>query len=206
MTVGWDRLRLAVASREPRIVDAPGLRRAAVSMVLRDGAAGIEMLFIRRAEDPQDPWSGHIGFPGGRVEPSDAGFHQAAVRETREEVGIDLDRWGDFFGPLDQIRAIARMRPVDLCIAPFVWRLTGEQEVEPNDEVASAHWVLLDALLDPPAQGTMEYEHGGAMLRFPCLRVDDLVIWGLTYRMFSELAERLAGVEAAANVRQVSAP
>jgi hypothetical protein len=36
----------------------------------------------------------------------------------------------------------------------------------------------------------MDYVHQGSTLQFPCLRVDDLVIWGLTYRMFSGFEER----------------
>jgi 8-oxo-dGTP pyrophosphatase MutT (NUDIX family) len=182
-------------SREPLTVEAAGLRQAAVALVMRDGVTGIELLFIRRAEDPQDPWSGHIGFPGGRVEPSDAGFREAAARETLEEVGIDLAR-GEFLGALDPMRAVARMRPVDLVIAPFAWRLAEDQPIVASPEVASAHWLQLDELLDPAREDTMEYEHAGAMLRFPCLRVGGLVIWGLTFRMFTELAERLRSADA----------
>ncbi len=194
MGVGWERLERALASREAREVDAPGLRQAAVSLVFREQDGALELLFMKRAEDPNDPWSGQIGFPGGRVEPTDSGFRAAAVRETAEEVGIDLDAWGEYLGPLDQLRAVARMRPVDLVIAPFAWRLREHRGVVANAEVASTHWVALDALLDTANHGTMEYDHAGAMLRFPCVRVAGLVIWGLTFRMFGELAERLAGL------------
>ena len=41
----------------------------------------------------------------------------------------------------------------------------------------------------------MDYAHQGESLQFPCLRVDELVIWGLTYRMFMSFQERLGGEE-----------
>ena len=71
-------IRQRVAGRVPRRVlgDAPLTqhladaaatpRRAAVAVILRDAMRGPEVLFIRRAEHPRDPWSGHMAFPGGR--------------------------------------------------------------------------------------------------------------------------------------------
>jgi hypothetical protein len=49
-----------------------------------------EMLFIKRAANERDPWSGHIAFPGGRRDASDESDVAVAVRETWEEVGLDL--------------------------------------------------------------------------------------------------------------------
>ena len=63
---------------------------AAVALVLRPGTGGLEALFIKRAEHPDDPWSGHVGLPGGRAEDSDPGLVHTAVRETEEEIGLRL--------------------------------------------------------------------------------------------------------------------
>jgi 8-oxo-dGTP pyrophosphatase MutT (NUDIX family) len=49
-----------------------------------------EILFIKRAARQGDKWTGHIAFPGGRRDPEDADDCIAAIRETWEEVGIDL--------------------------------------------------------------------------------------------------------------------
>src|SRR5690348_5643849 len=72
---------------------------AATVVVVRDGAAGIEVLLLRRSARP--PFGGMWVFPGGRVEPGDAdpsrpmdelaAARRAAVRETREEAGLVLD-------------------------------------------------------------------------------------------------------------------
>jgi 8-oxo-dGTP pyrophosphatase MutT (NUDIX family) len=193
VTPDRDALRAALA-RPPARVEKPGLKRAAVALVLRPGAAreaGDELLFIRRAQHPRDPWSGQIGFPGGRAEPGDAGPRETALRETREEVGLDLERDAEELGALDEVRAMARLRPQNLVIAPFVFRLVAPKPTHPSSEVDAVLWLPLARLLDPVSRGTMPYVHEGATLRFPCLDVDGLVIWGLTYRMFEDLRGRL---------------
>src|SRR4051812_23466320 len=96
-------------------------RRAAVAIILREHEGGLEALFIRRADHPLDPWSGQMAFPGGRQDPEDADLLATALRETVEEVGIDLAAAGELLGTLDEVRAMARMRPMDLVIAPYVF-------------------------------------------------------------------------------------
>jgi 8-oxo-dGTP pyrophosphatase MutT (NUDIX family) len=183
----WDDLGRALARREPVLVGAD-VPRAAVALALRDGSRGdIELLFIRRAEHERDPWSGHMGFPGGRAEPADESLEATAVRETLEETGLELARGAVRIGALDEVKALARGRPVDLAIAPFVFRLREPQDGSPSHEVVSLHWLSLDRLLAPQTRSTMQYEHEGAVLELPCLRIEGLVIWGLTYRMFDNL-------------------
>jgi len=163
--------------------------RAAVALILRDGERGIELLFIRRADHPQDPWSGQMAFPGGRVEPGDADLIATAKRETDEEIGLDLGQAGELIGALDEVRAMARMRPLELSIQPFVFRLLTASELRLSGEVRSVHWLPLAALLGAELRSTMDYHEGGQSLQFPCVRLDEIVIWGLTYRMLIALGE-----------------
>jgi len=198
--VTWDRLQRALDGHAPRgVSDAVGAR-AAVAMILRSapepaGDESLELLFIRRAEHPKDPWSGQMAFPGGRAEPHDDGdLETTAVRETAEEIGIELARSAERLGPLDEVRAMARMRPLNLTIQPFVFRLREPVETHPSDEVTRVHWLPLDELLAPTTRGLMDHDYQGATLQFPCLRLHGVVIWGLTFRMFTSLAERLSAV------------
>lgn len=191
MPTRWDELERALAARAPLPVADAAAQRAAVALILRQGRAGLELLFVRRAEHEQDPWSGQMAFPGGRREPEDGELRATAVRETGEEIGLDLASGARLLGALDELRAMARMRPLDLVISPFVFRLEGAAELRLGAEVVSAHWLALDELLGEERRSWFEYRHGADTIRFPCLRFGELVIWGLTYRMFSGLAERL---------------
>ncbi|MBV9213250.1 MAG: NUDIX hydrolase [Actinobacteria bacterium] len=68
-------------------------RQAATAMVLRDGSRGLEVLLVRRNPDARfmgDAWV----FPGGALQPADRDHAAAAVREVREEAGLDLDTTG----------------------------------------------------------------------------------------------------------------
>jgi 8-oxo-dGTP pyrophosphatase MutT (NUDIX family) len=181
----------ALGDRKP-VTLARGARRAAVALVLREGASGLEILFIKRAEHEHDPWSGQVGFPGGRAEPEDADLAATAVRETLEETGVDLAREARRLGALDELQALARGRPMDLVISPFVFGLRRRLEGVPNHEVVSLHWLPLATLLDPGVRSTMPYRHGDAMLELPCLRAGGLVIWGLTFRMFESFVSLIA--------------
>ncbi len=186
-----EEIRRALALRPPELLPEPLPRRAAVSIVLREPPSGPEVLFIRRAEREGDLWSGHVAFPGGRVEPGE-GIEDAAVRETEEEVGIDLRAGGIRIGALDEIQAIGRGRAVGLSIQPWVWALHADPgPLRFSAEVASAQWVRLGDLLDPARRAPFPYVHEGQRLVLPSLDVDGLVIWGLTYRMVEIFAEVL---------------
>jgi len=195
--VSLNDVRGALASRAPALVGEPVAARAAVAVILREARAGIEMLFIRRAERESDPWSGQVGFPGGRAEAGDADLRTTARRETLEEIGIDLLEDAELLGGLDELRAVARGRPVDLAIAPFVFHLRRGGTLRLSEEVTSVHWLELDLLLGPEHHGRFQYRHGDDTVDLPCVRMGDLVIWGLTYRMFVGLRERLSGLASA---------
>lgn len=187
MTEGVDleAVRRRLRGRKPSCVqDAP--RRAAVAAILRQAEPvdGAEILLIRRAEHPRDPWSGHMAFPGGRKDPADPSLLHTAARETAEEVGIDLHRQAELVGQLDDLPAIARGRPVGLVITPFVFALV-ETPVLVMDagEVAEALWAPLGPLLRGEAHTTRPYDHEGQRFLLPAFDVRGRVVWGLTYEM-----------------------
>jgi 8-oxo-dGTP pyrophosphatase MutT (NUDIX family) len=184
-----DRLPRVLAGFAPRLRDAD--RRAAVAVVARSGSAGGELLFIRRAEHPLDPWSGHMAFPGGMVDPGDDGPLAAARRETLEELGLDLDAAAALVGRLSDVRPMSLR--ASLSISPFVFTLDdsggGGPSLAPNDEVQEAVWIPWGFLADRRNRSTFFWSRAGAPVPMPCYEYGGRVIWGLTLRMVDELLE-----------------
>ena len=112
-----------------------------------------EILFIKRAARVGDRWTGHVALPGGRRDPEDADDYAAAVRETSEEVGIDLDSSNAIsVGNLPQrlVTASWGTKPL-MILCPYIFLLTSPPprlRLQPT-EVASAHWVPIRYLLHP---------------------------------------------------------
>ncbi len=157
---------------------------AAVAMLLRDTGSGPEVFFIRRAEHPRDPWSGHMAFPGGRQHSEDGSLLDTAIRETREEVGLDLLAEAEHIGQLDDLQAIARGKPQETVIRPFVFEVHRESPIQADEkEVAEALWTPLLPLYRGEADTVRPYQWHGTEIDFPAYDVDGRVVWGLTYQM-----------------------
>lgn len=169
------------------IPDFDGLTRAAVAAILRPAPSGAELLFIHRVEDSRDPWSGHMAFPGGKMEAVDTDPLAAALRETREEVGLHLDVVGERLGRLSDVQAIGRGRPLSMVITPFVFALDSVPELVTNHEVEAVVWVPVDFLADHGNRETMPYRREGLSLELPCYRYQEHLIWGLTLGMVDNL-------------------
>lgn len=173
---------------DPPIRDSDRVQ-AAVSLVLR-GSVDLEVLLIKRARSERDPWSGHMALPGGRRDGSDPALVDTAVRETREETGLDLARDGSRLGALDSLAPSSRRLPA-LTIYPFVFGVLHDATARvASREVERVLWVSLDALRSPEGRGEVEMELPGGARTFPCYHVDGEVVWGLTYRIVHQFLER----------------
>ena len=140
-------LRRALAGyRRARVPLSGWMKQAAVAAVARDTERGVELLFIRRAERSGDPWSGHMAFPGGRVDPGDADPLAAAVRETREEIDLDLRAHAELVGELSDVPAMAHGKPLPMVVVPFVFAMNTAAlpTLNPNHEVQETLWVPLE--------------------------------------------------------------
>lgn len=188
----WDRLDPELVRRalrtppEPRTLAAG--RRAAVAALLAESPSGVDLLLIRRAERASDPWSGHMALPGGHLDPTDPDLRATAVRETREELGVDLERDAEFLGQLQDFQP---HRSLDLSVTPFIFGAVARPTLTPNSEVDLAFWFPLSEL----AGGALRFEHelelGGRPQRFPAFRVGQHVVWGLTYRVVDALLRQI---------------
>ena len=181
-------IRERLASHEPETFRVKeNTRQAAVAVIVREAVgrtdAGTEILFIKRAEKPGDPWSGHMAFPGGHKEDYDADLKEAAIRETSEEIGLDLIG-ADYLGPLDQQRAMPRGRPLNMLIAPHVFSLSGDPAFAPNYEVDEVVWTGLAPLMNNDRHDWETRPMAGRPTIFNGYRLErGHFVWGLTYRM-----------------------
>jgi len=177
----------AADADDPPVRDEDTLE-AAVSLVLR-GNDHLELLLIKRARSERDPWSGHMALPGGRRDPGDADLLETAIRETREETGVDLVSEGVHLGRLDQV-APASVRLPSLVIAPFVFGAPAGAEARvASREIDQVHWVKLDHLREPSTRGSVDIPLPGGLRAFPCFNVVGDVVWGLTYRILTQFLE-----------------
>lgn len=188
----WDRLERTLTVAPGRALPlAPDTARAAVAAVVDPTW---RLLFIKRSEREGDPWSGHMAFPGGRVDPADASPRAAAERETWEEVGLPLARAGRLLGALDELASPVRAGPTRLVVSPFVYSLTEAPPLQPNHEVASVHWIELGRLAEGEGRGGFELSWQGQRWWMPHVELDGVRIWGLTLRMLDDMLGRLGGV------------
>jgi 8-oxo-dGTP pyrophosphatase MutT (NUDIX family) len=167
-------------------------RKSAVAIPLREGADGLEILMIERAHREGDRWSGHMAFPGGMLHVLDRNSLAGAVRETHEEIGIDLGNRGVLLARLSDIGSpshVGHRRP--LVISPYVFGVRDEVEPALNHEVASVVWVPLTFLADYRNRDEMEWRHGRHSRRLSFYMYADKRIWGLSLRMIDELLARL---------------
>jgi 8-oxo-dGTP pyrophosphatase MutT (NUDIX family) len=165
----------------------PALVWAAVALILAPDPDSI--LLIRRADRSGDPWSGHMALPGGRQEPGDPDLLGTAIRETLEEVGVAL-RPKDLTGQLDDvIPRTPRLPPI--AVRPFVFALPDRPALSLSPEVADAHWVTLEHLLQAETHHLVQLNVAGESLRVPAYQLESAIVWGMTERILTSFLSHL---------------
>ncbi len=182
------RLRRALHQTDPE--DRPGpdapAREAAVLVPIIERDGDLNIVFIRRS-DRVESHRGQVAFPGGRVEPSDITLLETALREAREEIGIERDAVEVLGGFPTMSTVSSGMR-----VAPFVGRLIRpvEYQIDPI-EVAEVFEVPLNALADARYRGVYEWrrDKDRPSSNFPAIFYAGQTIWGLTLRITESLIE-----------------
>jgi 8-oxo-dGTP pyrophosphatase MutT (NUDIX family) len=182
-------IRRLLANRQPCLLPTGSLRHAAVALILRSGEAGPEILFIERSRQENDPWSGDLGFPGGKVEADDGEPQMAAQRETFEEIGLDL-REAHYLGRLDDIAGAH----LPVAVSCFVYETKQPAALTLSAEIADVFWAPLQLLSDPDRHRLMTVFFRGERLQRPAIDLrgpEGTVLWGITYRLICQFLQIL---------------
>jgi 8-oxo-dGTP pyrophosphatase MutT (NUDIX family) len=171
-----------------RFLPPPGHhRRSAVLLLFGEGPAGPDVLLTERAADLR-AHPGQVAFPGGRIEPSDAGPGAAALREAQEETGLDpagvavVGTLPDLYLPVS-----------DYAVTPVLgwWRTPSPVDAVDRAEVARAVRVPVAELVDPANRFLVTHPSGYVA---PGFGVRGLFVWGFTAGILDRVVA-LAGWE-----------
>jgi len=166
---------------------------SAVLILFADSPAhGPDVLITERSANMRSH-AGQAAFPGGRIDPledgsEDEGPIRAALREAREEAGVD-PTGVRVFGELPELY----LPPSDFLVTPVLawWHTPNAAAVTSPDEVAAVHRVPVSALVDPANRFRLQHRSG---YRGPAFVVDELLVWGFTAGVLDAVL-RLGGWE-----------
>jgi len=154
---------------------------SSISLIIRDIEDDIELLFIKRAKRKGDHFSGHMAFPGGVKEKYDKDLFQTALRETDEEVGINLKKDAEYLGNLEQYKPVNPAANKFL-VSPFIFYLKKNniKLTLNSDEVDDVVWVpfnILISMLDKSPRTSVKYDKPYKDYTF---EYKGYKIWGMT--------------------------
>ena len=155
-----------------------------VPMVAREGR--VNLLFTQRTPHLA-AHAGQISFPGGRVETTDAGREDTALRETEEEIGLARHHV-KVLGTLPEYALPSGFR-----ITPVVGWIEAPFDTQPDPfEVADIFEIPLEHFLDPARYQRHEYDFNGRHRHYLAIPYEGRYIWGATAGMLLVLARVLS--------------
>lgn len=158
---------------------------AAVLVPLIEHADGFTVLFTQRTADLKSH-AGQISLPGGRVEPSDADVVAAALRESREEIGLASENV-EILGRLDPYITVTNFE-----VTPIVGVIAPPLRVKADPvEVAEIFEVPLSFFLDPANHQRHSRIANGVPRAYYAMPYGDRYIWGATAGMLLNLYDVL---------------
>lgn len=170
---------------DPESLPPGSYKPSAVLVLLYTGAEDrLRFPLIRRAASP-GVHSAQIALPGGRVEETDSSPEAAALRECREEIGLE-----------EQPRLLGKLSSLFIPVSGFLVHpfVASVEDPAPRFtaqavEVESVIPVPVDELLDPASRVSDTVPVRGASLHVPCFRLSGATVWGATAMILNELRE-----------------
>jgi 8-oxo-dGTP pyrophosphatase MutT (NUDIX family) len=183
-------IRRALAHHVPR-KSTETFRPAAVLVPLLPRPEGLHVLLTERSKDLRSH-AGQISFPGGGIDAGDPDAPNAAMREAREEVGLD-PRHVEIIGQLDDCPTFVTgyvIVPVVGVVDPLAFTAAGRYPWTPSAaEIAAIHELPLDAFLDPANRRVEQRLRNGEPYELTWYTVGGTTVWGATARILRQLLE-----------------
>jgi len=155
----------------------------------QDGEGVADVVLIERSTGGAHH-SGEVSFPGGRAEDGDADLVETALREAREEIGLDPDA--------AEVRVVGTVEPFWIPVSNFsvtaVVAVAGRRPAlsASPDEVAAIVEAPLSAFVPPAPIEIVERDLGEWRVRYGGYRIGELHVWGATARILGQLGAYLA--------------
>lgn len=166
--------------------------RASVAVILNFIDNKLSLFFIKRTENPGDSYSGHVAFPGGKMNRCDASSVDTALRETNEEIGVDLYEFGYLLGRLDDLKPLNPNGP-KFIVSPFVFILNKNIEIKINKmEVEEFMWIPFDYLADENNLRIRYKERSGQVIEDYVYSYEKYLIWGMTGRIVNSFIKEVS--------------
>lgn len=165
---------------------------SSVAIIIRNHEEIYEILFIKRSEREYDNFSGHMAFPGGINEKIDKTGLDTSIRETYEEIGIDLKKDGLFLGQFSDYRPV-NPKSNHLIVSPYIFFLKNPTvKINLNqEEVVDTVWIDLKILLELSINSKRTTEKYNQEYQDYVFNYKGYNIWGMTgkilYMFINEL-------------------
>lgn len=169
--------------KQPSTDDIKNARKAAVSIIFHTIKDEVFILLIKRTPS-KGVHSAQMAFPGGKQEKEDANEMECAIRETKEEIGLNLMHYQKSCKKLSAIF----IPPSNFLVQAYAFFVEniGTLNLQ-SSEVQSVHNLPISSITNKPFLSPYTIDYPGGKLKVNGIAIDNEIIWGATAGMLAEL-------------------
>ena len=180
--ISFQKIRAALANYQPLKLPDDGSKRGAVLIPIFEREGELFILFTKRT-DELPTHKGQISFPGGKIEEQDDSLLSCALRETFEEIGIDIDKI-EILGELNQSKTTSS----NILLSAYASKIQYPFKLKINlEEVKEIIEVPIATFLKEDLWKRSLFRIDGGELEVWFFQFGEHMIWGATAKLIREL-------------------